>query len=85
MKPLNEQLKFFSKFSFFLSIILFFRGFKVKSTYFVLRDTYFAIWRKLGFGGGEGLRKPEPFKNYKGPIGADRDQMYPKNQENLAK
>ena len=33
---------------------------------------------KAGVWGGEGLRKPEPFQNCKGPIGADRDQMKPK-------
>ena len=41
----------------------------------------FAKWRKLGFGGGEGLRRPEPFQNYKGPIRADRDQMEQKNEK----
>ena len=31
------------------------------------------------------LQEAEPFQNYKGPLGADRDQMEPNNPENLAK
>ena len=35
--------------------------------------------------GGRVLGGLNPFQNYKGPIGADRDQMDQKKKENLAK
>ena len=65
-------------------INLLFRGFKVKSTYFVLRDTCFCHMKKTGVW-GEGLRRPELFQNHKGPIGADKDEMEPEKPENLSK